>query len=218
MCLYLFVCLFTHSPEFVLQRTLVCTNTLFTLFSRLSLTQTRTQYYFIYFKQRNIYLLIFLSIHWIAFSSDFKFTKCMLAYRKSLTYVIYLYNKTRHSYIAYSRPNGLTDWAEFFLWTLRRGQYLSTIDTRTRSIYCWYEDKIYLLLIRGQDLSTVDTRTRSIYCWDEDKIYLLWIRGQALSTVETRTKSIYCWDEDKIYITLRRGLDLSTIDTRTRSI
>ena len=45
----------------------------------------------------------------------------MLAYRKSLTYVIYLYNKTRHSYIAYSvriaysRQNNWTDWAEIFV-------------------------------------------------------------------------------------------------------
>ena len=32
---------------------------------------------------------------------------------------LYLYNKTRHSYIyvAYSRPNGWTKWAEIFLWT-----------------------------------------------------------------------------------------------------
>ena len=35
-----------------------------------------------------------------------------------LTFNRYLYNKTRHSYIyiyiAYNRPNGLTEWAEFF--------------------------------------------------------------------------------------------------------
>ena len=35
-----------------------------------------------------------------------------------------LNNKARHSYIyvAYSRPNGWTDWAEIFLWILMGGR------------------------------------------------------------------------------------------------